>query len=476
AFSEQKAQQAARIIRSFPGVTDIYTTMNSGLDVGKHRVSLRVLLKPKNERKLSQKELVNGFRDRLQDVAGIEVTSVAAAKESIGGLKPIMISLQGTDLRVLQGIADKFAPRMAEIPGVIDMESSLKDARPTLSLQVDRQRAADLGVSVGQIGASLRPLLAGEVVTSWQADDGENYDVRVQLPASGRESASDVSALPLATNVVNPATGQPEMITLGQVAKVREADGTSQINRRNLYREVLFTANAAGRPAGDIGADIEALAASMKLPAGYRIVTQGANNDMKESVGHATTALLLGALFIYMLLGAQFNSFLHPLTIMTSLPLSLAGVFLGLLICGSTLNIFSLIGIVMLMGLVTKNAILLVDFIQEALREGMSREEAILRAGRIRLRPILMTTAAMIAGMIPLALGLGEGAEQRSPMAHALIGGLLTSTVLTLIVVPVVYTCLDDLKRMLPAMLHAWRHRHDHLALPAPESPKDSSA
>ena len=197
---------------------------------------------------------------------------------------------------------------------------------------------------------------------------------------------------------------------------------------------------------------------------------------MKESVGHATTALLLGALFIYMLLGAQFNSFLHPLTIMTSLPLSLAGVFLGLLVCGSTLNIFSLIGIVMLMGLVTKNAILLVDFIQEALREGMSREEAIQRAGRIRLRPILMTTAAMIAGMIPLALGLGEGAEQRSPMAHALIGGLLTSTVLTLIVVPVVYTCLDDLKRILPAMLHAWRHRHDHLALPAPEAPKDSSA
>ncbi len=464
--SEQKARQVAAIAREFDGVKDIYTTMNSGLDIGKHRVSLRILLAPKNERKLSQKALVAALRNRLQDVAGIDVTSVAAAKESIGGLKPIMISLQGTDLRVLQGIAEKFGPKMAAIPGVMDMESSLQDARPTLSVQVDRARAADLGLSVGQIAAGLRPLLAGEAVTSWQAEDGENYDVRVQLPASGRESGSDVTALPLATSNINPATGQPEMITVGQVAKVRESTGTTQINRRNLYREVLFTANVAGRPAGDVGADIEALAATMKLPAGYRIVTQGANNDMKESVGHATTALLLGALFIYMLLGAQFNSFLHPLTIMTSLPLSLVGVFVGLIVCGSTLNIFSLIGIVMLMGLVTKNAILLVDFIQEAIREGLSREDAILRAGRIRLRPILMTTAAMIAGMIPLALGLGEGAEQRAPMAHALIGGLITSTVLTLIVVPVVYTCLDDLKSVLPLLLRSWRQRQP--LLPAP--------
>lgn len=475
--SEQKARQVAVAVREFEGVKDIYTTMNSGLDIGKHRVSLRILLKPKHERKLSQKELVNALRSRLQDVAGIEITSVAAAKESIGGLKPIMISLQGTDLRGLQSIADKFAPKMAEIPGVIDMESSLKEARPTLSIQVDRARAADLGLSVGQIAAGLRPLLAGEAVTSWQAEDGENYDVRVQLPASGRESGSDVAALPLATSTINPVTGQPEMIAIGQVAKVMESNGTTQINRRNLYREVLFSANVAGRPAGDVGADIEALAATMKLPVGYRIVTQGANNDMKESVAHATTALLLGALFIYMLLGAQFNSFLHPLTIMTSLPLSLVGVFAGLIICGSTLNIFSLIGIVMLMGLVTKNAILLVDFIQDAIRSGMSREEAILRAGRIRLRPILMTTAAMIAGMIPLALGLGEGAEQRSPMAHALIGGLITSTVLTLVVVPVVYTCLDDLKRVLPLLVQGWRQRHQHLpVLPAPPAAKEGKS
>lgn len=470
AYSEQKAAQVAALVRELPGVVTLYTTMNTGMDIGKHRVALRILLTGRHERPLSQQQLVRVLRERLQEVAGIEVTSVAAAKESIGGMKPIQISVQGSDLRVLQGIAEDFGPRMAKIPGLTDLESSLKEARPTLSLQVDRQRAADVGLSLGQVAASLRPLLAGETVTSWQAEDGENYDVRVQLPASGRESGRDVAALPLSTGVPGPSTGQPAMVTVGQVAEVRESEGTTQINRRNLYREVLFSANVAGRPAGDVGADIEALAASLALPPGYRIVTQGANNDMKESVGHATTALLLGTLFIYMLLGAQFNSFLHPLTIMTSLPLSLVGVFVALLLCGSTLNIFSLIGIVMLMGLVTKNAILLVDFIQSAVRGGMARHEAILRAGRIRLRPILMTTAAMIAGMLPLALGLGEGAEQRSPMAHALIGGLLTSTVLTLVVVPVVYTCLDDLRHGLPRLWQRWRHAGKPLpaALPAP--------
>ncbi|HEX4870662.1 MAG TPA: efflux RND transporter permease subunit [Moraxellaceae bacterium] len=469
--SERKAQQVARVIRDFPGVVDIYTTVNAGMDIGKNRVSLRVLLKPRHERKLSQKEMVTALRTRLQDVAGIEVTSVAAAKEAIGSMKPVMISVQGRDLRVLQNIADEFGAKMAKVPGVIDLESSLKEPRPTLSLQVDRERAADLGLSVGQVAAGLRPLLAGEAVTSWQAEDGENYDVRVQLPASGRESGADVAALPLASGLVNPLTGQPEMVTVGQVATVKESTGTTQINRRNLYREVLFAANVQGRPAGDVGADLEKIAEAMQLPVGYRIVTQGANNDMKESVGHAQTALLLGALFIYMLLAVQFNSFLHPLTIMTSLPLALVGVFGGLILCRSTLNVFSLIGLLMLMGLVTKNAILLVDFIQKAVADGMERGEAILRAGRTRLRPILMTTAAMVAGMIPLALGLGEGAEQRSPMAHALIGGLLTSTVLTLVVVPVMYTLLDDL----PAVLRRLRRAPALLPLPgAPPAPEQA--
>jgi HAE1 family hydrophobic/amphiphilic exporter-1 len=455
--TEAKAHQVTDILRSYPGVVDVYATLNSGMDIGKQRVALRVLLKPRHERTQSQSDLVKEFRDRLQEVAGIEVTSVAAARESIGSLKPIQISLQGRDLNELTRLATEFESKVDGVRGLIDLESSLKDSRPTLALQIDRERAADLGLSIGQIGSALRPLLAGEVVTTWQAVDGENYDVRVQLPAGLRESAADLASLPIVSSVINPVTAQPEMIALGQVSRIADMNGTAQINRRNLYREVLFSANVSGRPAGDVGADLEAVIATMKLPVGYRFVTQGANKDMKESVGYATTALVLGALFIYMLLGTQFNSFLHPLTIMTSLPLSLVGVFIGLFVCGSTLNMFSLIGIVMLMGLVTKNAILLVDFIQDAVGQGMARDEAIRQAGRARLRPILMTTAAMVAGMLPLALGMGEGAEQRAPMAHALIGGLLTSTLLTLIVVPVVYTCLEDLKAELLRRWLEWR-------------------
>jgi len=457
AYTEQKAAQVGLLVRQFPGVLDTYATLNTGLDIGKHKASVRVLLKPKTERKLSQKQLITAFRDQLKMVAGIEVNSVAPAKETLGSLKPIQISLQGNDMAELQRLAQEFQQRLGSVPGLIDLESSMKATRPTLSLQVDRERAADLGLSVGRLGSALRPLIAGETVTTWQANDGENYNVRVRLPGSLRQSAEDVTLLPIASGRLNPVTGQPEMITVGQVATLTESVSAAQINRRNLFREVLFSGNVNGRPAGDVGVDIEKVAAGMALPAGYRIVTQGANNDMKESMGHAVTALVLGALFIYMLLGAQFNSFLHPLTIMTALPLSLAGVFMMLFVCRSSLNMFSIIGIVMLMGLVTKNAILLVDFIQELIKSGLPREKAILQAGQARLRPILMTTAAMIAGMIPLALGMGEGAEQRAPMAHALIGGLLTSTVLTLVVVPVMYACLDDLVLSFPRLAYILR-------------------
>jgi HAE1 family hydrophobic/amphiphilic exporter-1 len=287
--------------------------------------------------------------------------------------------------------------------------------------------------------------LAGDNITTWQDPQGENYDVNVRLPESDRQTLDQLQSL-----YFSPASGaagqQTSLIPLSQIATFEQTLGASQINRRNLFREVLIDANTSGRPAGDIGEDIKRIQQEMKLPAGYKFQTQGANKDMEESIGYAATALVLAVLFIYMLLGSQFNSFLHPLTIMASLPLSLIGVFLALFLFNSTLNIFSIIGIIMLMGLVTKNAILLIDFIKKAVDGGLEREKAIIQAGQTRLRPILMTTSAMVMGMVPLALGLGDGAEQRAPMAHAIIGGVLTSTLLTLVVVPVIYTYLDDLK------------------------------
>ena len=446
-YTSIKVAQVDAVIREFPEVRATYATVNSLSNQGKHKAQIRIQLKPKQERQRGLEELNQAMRERLQSVAGITVTSVASAKESItGGLKPILISIRGNDLNELKRISDEFMRRVAAVEGVVDLESSLKAPKPTLSISLDRDAASDAGLSVGQIGQALRPLIAGTDVTSWQAANGESYDVQVRLPDDARQRSADIENLAIASSKIDPATGQPIMINLGQVARFEQVEGASQINRRKLFREVLIQANVEGRPAGDIGDDIAKIQAEMELPAGYSFLIEGANKDMQESIGYAVSALVLAVVFIYMLLSSQFNSFLYPTAIMASLPLSLIGVFLALFMFGSTLNIFSIIGIIMLMGLVTKNAILLIDFIKEALARGDSRETAILDAGQARLRPILMTTAAMVMGMVPLALGLGDGAEQRSPMAHAIIGGTLTSTFLTLIVVPVIYTYLDDFK------------------------------
>ncbi|MFX9068296.1 efflux RND transporter permease subunit [Acinetobacter baumannii] len=448
-YTQAKLHQVDQIIRQFPDVVSTYGVVNSEVDSGKNHAGLGVTLKPKQERSADLTTLNNEFRDRLQSVAGIRVTSVAAAQDSVsGGQKPIMISSKGSDLNELQKISDRFMAEMEKIDGVVDLESSLKEPKPTLGVHINRVLASDLGLSVSQIANAIRPLIAGDNVTTWEDRDGETYDVNIRLNENKRVLPQDVQNLYLNSNKTN-ANGQNILVPLSAVATTQEKLGASQINRRDLEREVLIEANTSGRPSGDIGQDIDKMQKAFKLPAGYTFDTQGANADMAESAGYALTAITLSIVFIYIVLGSQFNSFIHPAAIMASLPLSLIGVFLALFLFRSTLNLFSIIGIIMLMGLVTKNAILLIDFIKKAMEDGISRYDAILQAGKTRLRPILMTTSAMVMGMVPLALGLGEGGEQSAPMAHAVIGGVITSTLLTLVVVPVIFTYLDDLKNFM---------------------------
>ncbi|HFG6899062.1 TPA: efflux RND transporter permease subunit [Acinetobacter baumannii] len=448
-YTQAKLHQVDQIIRQFPDVVSTYGVVNSEVDSGKNHAGLGVTLKPKQERSADLTTLNNEFRDRLQSVAGIRVTSVAAAQDSVsGGQKPIMISIKGSDLSELQKISDRFMAKMEKIDGVVDLESSLKEPKPTLGVHINRVLASDLGLSVSQIANAIRPLIAGDNVTTWEDRDGETYDVNIRLNENKRVLPQDVQNLYLNSNKTN-ANGQNILVPLSAVATTQEKLGASQINRRDLEREVLIEANTSGRPSGDIGQDIDKMQKAFKLPAGYTFDTQGANADMAESAGYALTAITLSIVFIYIVLGSQFNSFIHPAAIMASLPLSLIGVFLALFLFRSTLNLFSIIGIIMLMGLVTKNAILLIDFIKKAMEDGISRYDAILQAGKTRLRPILMTTSAMVMGMVPLALGLGEGGEQSAPMAHAVIGGVITSTLLTLVVVPVIFTYLDDLKNFM---------------------------
>ena len=445
-YTEAKLKQVDQIVRQNPLVISTYGVINGATDRGKNHVSLKVSIIPRQQRTETLTDINNEFRSRLENIAGISITSVASADETVsGGQKPIMISIKGQDLEELQKISDRFMQQMAQVKGIVDLESSLKDPKPTLSMTVNRAMASDLGLSVNQIGNVLRPLIAGDNVTTWEDERGETYDVNLRLNDHQRTIPQDIQRLYINSNKTD-TNGQSILIPLSSVTTLDQSYGASQINRRDLSREILIEANTSGRPAGDIGKDIQKIQDNFKLPVGYSFDTQGANADMAESAGYALTAVTLSIVFIYIVLGSQFNSFIHPAAIMASLPLSLIGVFLALFLFKSTMNLFSIIGIIMLMGLVTKNAILLIDFIKKAMENGQNRYDAILQAGTTRLRPILMTTSAMVMGMIPLALGLGEGGEQSAPMAHAVIGGVITSTLLTLVVVPVIFTLLDDVK------------------------------
>jgi HAE1 family hydrophobic/amphiphilic exporter-1 len=442
-LTQSKAQQAEAALREFPEVKYTYATINTGFVQGKNRVNIFVQLVRRNERSISQEALTRPMRGRLQRIAGIELTQIGAFKTVSSG-KPLQVSILGQDRAVIAGIAGQVMAAMRDTPGAVDIESSDEANKPQLSVELKRELASDLGVGIGQVAAALRPLLAGEAVGNWRAPDDQYYDVQVRLSRADRARAADIDRVPLASSRAD-ANGTPRMVTLREIARVAETNGAQQINRKEQLREVLVSANVFGRPAGDAAGEVQTKLAGIALPPGYRFTMGGSSKDIQESMYFASQALALAVVFIYLILASQFASFMQPVAIMVSLPLSLIGVVLALLVFRSTLNIFSIIGFIMLMGLVTKNAILLVDFINQERKGGAERTRAILSAGRIRLRPILMTTLAMIFGMIPLALGLGEGGEQRSPMGQAVIGGVITSGLLTLVVVPVIYTYLDDL-------------------------------
>ncbi|MBE0547489.1 MAG: efflux RND transporter permease subunit [Rubrivivax sp.] len=439
--TEMRAHQVDAALREFPEVRHTVTTINSGFAQGRIYGSVYVRLVDRKERTRSIAELTTPLRERLARIPGITVTNIGVT--DLGGGKSIQFSVQGSDLGELERLATQILARLRDIPGLVDLDSTLKPDKPTLAVDVKRDAAADLGLNVSAIAGTLRTLLAGVSVGNWRAADGENYDVRLQLAPQSRDAAADLSRLPLVLG--SNADGSARVVRLSQVAEVTPSTGPNQINRRDMSREVNIDANALGRSSGEVSADIRAALDAIAWPPGYRYSFGGSTKNMQESFTYAVGALALAVVFIYMILASQFKSFLQPLALMSALPLTLIGVVLALLAFRSTLNMFSIIGIVMLMGLVTKNAILLIDFAIRARERGLERTAALLEAARVRLRPILMTTLAMIFGMVPLAFALTEGSEQRAPMGQAVIGGVITSSLLTLVVVPVVYCWLDDL-------------------------------
>jgi HAE1 family hydrophobic/amphiphilic exporter-1 len=466
--TEAKAKQVEAIIREFPEVRYTLSTINTGMANGKIYANIYIRLVDRNKRQRNVELMSSIFRDRLLQVPGITLTHVGLM-DTVGGNKQVEFSLQGSDLRELERLAVQVMEKISTVPGLVDLDSSVKPNKPTIEVKVQREAANDLGLSLGTIGNQLRILVAGSTVTNWRAANDQTYDVNVRLAPNARNAVQDLERLPF-TLGTNP-DGSPRVARLNQVAQVVEGTGPNQINRRDLMREVAINANVYNRSAGEVSGDVRKALDTIQMPPGYRYQFGGSTKSMAESFDYALSALVLAIVFIYMILASQFKSFLQPLALMTALPLTLIGVVLALLMFGSSLSMFSIIGVIMLMGLVTKNAILLVDFAirsrepqvqpDGSLKPGLSRHDALLLAAEVRLRPILMTTLAMIFGMVPLAFALSEGAEQRAPMGQAVIGGVITSSLLTLVVVPVVYCYLDDFAQW---MKRQWASDSDRTA------------
>jgi len=439
-----KGREISDFLKKHPDVEYTYLTAGGGFRGTPNQGSVNVQLRRHDQRDRTLTEIQNQLRGQLRQITGVSA-SINQTSSIFGGRgQPIRVNIQGPEQSRLKIAAGRVYEEMKTIPGVAEPTSSDQGDIPQLDVSVDRQLAWAAGVGINAVGTTLQPLFSGTRATRWEDPQGYQHDVIVVYPDSLRKSAADVANIPISSSNLD-ANGQPAIVPLSQVADVRSGVGPQQIERRQLERQINISAGVIpGYPLGDVAAAVKASIDSLGLPPGYHAVFTGDVQNLNDTKGYVAEALILAVVFIYLILASLFGSFLQPLAIMLALPLSFIGVALALLLTRGNMNVMSMIGIIMLMGLVTKNGILLVDFTNQQREHGSDREHSILTAARTRIRPIIMTTFAMVFGMIPLALAIGAGAEQRAPMARAVIGGLVTSTLLTLFVVPVMYTLLDD--------------------------------
>ena len=443
AYTRVKGEQVDSVIRAIDGVSYTYLTIGAGATGTVTNGEIYVKLTPSAERVRTQQQLMGDAREAIAPIYGIE-TSVLLSGGLGGAQAPLSVDLRGSDVDTLQRLSAEIAEAMKAIPGVVDVRTSLGEPRPEFRVDVRRDVANEVGLDIGQVTGTVRPMLAGETATRWEDPTGEERDVVVQVEAGQRVSIADLVSLPLATSRRDPSGGVVT-VALGSVASITSGTAPAQIDRQSLNRVARVTAsNADGLSIAEASTGIRTALEAIPMPPGYTVQLGGETEQLEETVGYVLESIALAVILIFLILASQFESLTQPFAIMLSLPLSLVGVLLALLVTDDTLNMMSMIGVILLFGLVVKNAILLVDNANERRSHGTDRVTAMIEAGVVRLRPIMMTTLAMIAGMFPIALALGEGAGFRAPMARAVIGGLITSTMLTLIVVPVAYLYLDE--------------------------------
>jgi HAE1 family hydrophobic/amphiphilic exporter-1 len=468
-YTTDRGQTLARFLRSQPEVAYTYLTAGGGFRGTPSSGQIYVKLRPKSERERSQAEIQQALRGELRNIPGVQA-NITGTPTIFGGFRqPIAVNVQGPEPSRLKLVAEQVLEIVRGVPGVAEPQSSEEGDVPQLDVRVDREQAWAAGLSVDAVAGTLQPLFTGQRATEWEDPQGYQHDVVVVYPDSMRTSQADVENIVVASNRIDPATGVAYAVPLTQVADVRAGVGPQQIERSSLERQVSISSGVLpGYGMGDVATAVQEAINAAGLPPGYRAVFRGDVQNLNESKGYVLSAILLAVVFIYLILASLFGSFLQPLAIMVALPLSFIGVTLALLVTRGNLNVMTMIGIIMLLGLVTKNGILLVDMANQQRAAGLDRHDALLTAARTRIRPIIMTTVAMIFGMVPLALALGAGAEQRAPMGRAVIGGLITSTILTLFVVPVAYTLLDDAARWMHAKWTAGDRAHG-VAAPRPE-------
>jgi HAE1 family hydrophobic/amphiphilic exporter-1 len=436
---DRMMQEVERIVLSQPEVRAGFMAidMEERGQVNTGIMFLR-MYKP-NQREATQREVVQRLRRELAKVEGIQAFVIEFSFYNVsgeGGEKALAYSIRGPKLTELQRIGDRVIERLSTVPGFVDLDHNLQLEQPQLFVKVDRERAHDLGLDAAAVFETVYALVAGREVGSYTTE-GKRYDVRIKVRPSQALQPEDIGALQI-------RTPSGDMVRLDSVVEISHGVGPININRTDRERSVLLTANLEGLPLNRALRTVDAVLAE-ELPDGYHARATGQAEEFAESMNSLLFALGLAVLIVYMLLASQFDSLIHPFTIMFALPPALVGAFLALFITGNTINIMSVIGIILLFGLVTKNSILLVDLTIQRQEAGLDREAALREACPIRLRPILMTAVSMIFGVLPVALALGEGGEARAPMAVATAGGMITSTLLTLFIVPVVYAYMDQL-------------------------------
>jgi len=390
--------------------------------------NINITLKDRKDRSRNQFQVQDDLRLRLAKVPGIDI--------ALGWNRPIYVAVLGPDPAVLDQLTLDLSKRIAAIKGITDLETSVKPGLPAFAVRLKPDAVREMGLNAPQVAAALRTYVNGDAATYWTTPDGQQVEVQLRLPRELRENIGQLADLPVAYSKDGTA------LALSRVADIVAVDNPEVIKRQNLQRRQAIYAGVKDRSVGEVSAEVDKITKGTLLPSGYSFDIRGAGEEIDNIFKPMMAALGLSVIFIYIVLASQFGSFIQPLAIMASLPLALIGVTVALLVTQSTMNIFSMIGLIMLMGLVTKNAILLVDFANQVRKAGASVAEALLQAGQVRMRPIIMTTSAMVFGMLPLALALDEGGEFQAPMGRAIIGGVLTSTLLTLVVVPVIWSYL----------------------------------